>query len=157
MKRFTLTLTILLGVLNFGIPLQAQLTAVQTNDIIRITEKAQGIVVVGYFAKQTPETLFVRIGGRLVGIPWKDVRLVESASRIKHYTREGMLIGALTGALVLGAYFYQENQQAKGYQKVGQLGAGAGVVLGALSGGIIGAMIGQRMVARQWQVVYQHK
>ncbi len=143
--------------ISFLIPhaLRAQLPKLKQNTIYRVTStKTFPNYLIGKVQKQTPDSLFLLIGGRIYALSAQEVKKIEIKTQSKRHTVLGAVLGAVPTSLILGSYFQSQEKSAEGYQKVGQPGGAAGFLLGALGGGIVGGLIGHSIVSESWQEIY---
>ncbi len=151
-KNFTLFLFLCFSLFTI---LPAQEIAIHPGTYVKIrASKLYPEPIIGILDTLKSDSIFLKIGAHHTGIALADIRTIAVGMKVYHHTIQGVIFGGLTGALLLGAYFYNKERQAEGFEKVGQPGTGAGIALGAVLGGVIGGVVGQHIVSTTWQIVY---
>jgi len=152
MKYLYVALVLLIG---FQMTSWGQLPSIVPGTQIRITLTPNTpFPIEGTVQKITPDTLFATIGPRTIPFSIQNIQKIEIFHHYQHHTIAGAIIGALSGAVILGTFFYNQERQARKFEKVGQPGGTSGAIVGILLGGIIGGNIGHSIRTARWQQVY---
>lgn len=132
----------------------AQLPYIEPGTKIRVTSPDFFSPVIAKVQKSSSDSLSILLGNRVMELSNIQIKKIETATRVKRHTIEGFILGAIPGALISGAYFYNAEKKAEGFEKVGQPGVGGGIALGILVGGITGGLIGHSMKTEVWKQIY---
>ncbi len=153
LKIFYIVLTLL--ILNNN-SIFSQLPFLKEGTKIKVTLKeGQNIFpIIGTVKKISSDSLTLAIESKLFGIPSTNIQKIEIGIEGKKHTVEGILIGGIPMSLFLGAQFYSDSKNAKGWQKIGQPSATTGFITGFLLGGIAGGLIGEYITTDYWIEVY---
>lgn len=153
LKTFYIILTLLIINNNLIFP---QLPLLKEGTKIKVTIKTgqNTFPIIGTVKKISSDSLTLAIQSKLFGIPSSDIQKIEIGIEGKKHTVEGILIGGVPMSLFLGAQFYSDSKNAKGWQKIGQPSATTGFITGFLLGGIIGGLIGEYVTTNYWIEVY---
>ena len=133
----------------------AQLTGIKPGTLLRVTlQKELPNTVMGKLVLVNEDSLKIQVGHRYRQFSWKKIQTVKAAIKTRHYMPQGIMMGSVLGAAILGAYFYQEEQKAQGFAKVGQPGLVGGMLMGVAVGSMAGAYIGLHITSPVWVTVY---
>jgi putative effector of murein hydrolase len=133
----------------------AQLDSLSNGNRIRITATKYFLQpTIATFEKLHSDSLFFNINNRTLAIPINLIKKLEVSKKQKQNTITGIIVGSLTGGVVLGIAMHSEEQKAEGFGKVGQPGFWGGFASGALLGGGVGALIGSQIKSDKWKQIY---
>ncbi|OQX86183.1 hypothetical protein B6D60_06695 [candidate division KSB1 bacterium 4484_87] len=157
MKKRMISFLLLIPVLFSSNDLWGQIPALLQGEKIRVTSNRYFYSpIIANFEKSTSDSLFFSMNTKKFAIPISEIQKIETSFK-KRNTTKGIIIGAIPAAVLLGAYFYHEEQNAKGFEQVGQPGLAGGILLGLPAGGALGGLIGNAIVSDHWKEIYPHE
>lgn len=154
MKKYFLIQILLILFFSSCLKINAQLDSLSMGDKIRILATNYFLQpTIATFEKATDDSLSFNLHKRNVVIPLNIVRKLELSTGKNRNTTIGMIAGSIIGGAILGLVMKNEDNNAKGFGKVGQPGFWGGFASGVIIGGGIGAFIGYHYVTDNWQEI----
>jgi len=154
MNKTKILLTLLFTIFCASPKLYAQLDSLSNGDCIRLTGTKYFLQpTVATFSRIHSDTLFCYINNKVFAVPVNHLQKLEIPIGKRRHTIKGMIIGSISGGLILGIAMHSEEQQAEGFGKVGQPGFWGGFASGALIGGGLGALIGSQIKSDKWKQI----